>query len=95
MPKIFTSSDSDLNSIKHGHSVVQNSSYTHKRGNEVKLEGTGCIWPTGSDFTRLFPPKGIKRVHIWWYGTKELQLFHVPFEFSMKFSAENAVKEAV
>lgn len=43
MPKIFTSSDSDLNSIKHGHSVVQNSSYTHKRGNEVKLEGTGCI----------------------------------------------------
>lgn len=64
MPKIFTSSDSDLNSIKYDHSVVQNSSYTYKRGNEVKLEGTELYLsnlPTGLDFTTFFPPKGTKR----------------------------------
>lgn len=73
MPKIFTSSDSELNSIKHDHSVVQNSSYTHKRGNEMKLEGTGCILPTGSDFTTFSPPKGTKRAI---YGNMELKSYN-------------------
>lgn len=56
MPKIFTSSDSDLNSIKYDHSVVQNSS---QRGNEVKMEGTELYLSnltTGLDFTTFFPP---------------------------------------
>lgn len=64
MPKIFTSSDSDLSSIKYDHSGVQNSSYTYKRGNEVKLEGTELYLsnlPTGLDFTTFFPPEGTKR----------------------------------
>lgn len=59
MLKIFTSSDSDLNSIKYDHSVVQNSSDTYKRGNEVKLEGMELYLshlPTGLDFTTFFPP---------------------------------------
>lgn len=65
MPKIFTSSDSDLNSIKYDHSVVQNSS---QRGNEVKMEGRDLYLSnltTGLDFTTFFSPlRGPKETYM-------------------------------